>query len=464
MLSTHDFLGKHKLSKDVLLIIMAAADARLAYRLSKTSNTTLLFKFFIYAFGQLNELQRDFPHLCECNESRRLVSPDESLSIPDYLHSLLSSYMGHHSQPSTSANIFIARRIFQQATIKNDMYRNLCFTRPEKSDISALIAAQPYRWNIFSGWHSEIKKLRSIDGFTPLHIAAATGNMPAVAFLVTQDVPLAPFCSNGLTPLYYAVKFGYRDIAKLLVKAMNEQRINLNSTSHLLGITPYFIALELDREDYLFETSEQKNCLALTFKENVAGDNTAAIMAAVACGAVKVFTRLLVAGSRLMGFNYEINDVICDSLALAVGFNEFEITRLLLLHDAESLFAYNAGDIMWINPSRLLTHGIGTQVCKQIEDLTTSPLIKLYVVYAKALAINIEGNTNDINVSDLAIWIKQSDESIKQAAQHLLSDIQEGGFKPHEHVHDLTLKEIMIKNEELFLAEFTKAPGLRAGH
>lgn len=49
-----------------------------------------------------------------------------------------------------------------------------------------------------------------------LHIACLHGYMPAVRFLIRENVNLDKIDSTGVSPLYHAIKRGHEDIAKLL--------------------------------------------------------------------------------------------------------------------------------------------------------------------------------------------------------------------------------------------------------
>ena len=56
-------------------------------------------------------------------------------------------------------------------------------------------------------------------GFTPLHLAAGSGNAQAVALLVGQGAAVASITTTGFTPLHVAVSRGHSAVCKLLVEA-----------------------------------------------------------------------------------------------------------------------------------------------------------------------------------------------------------------------------------------------------
>ena len=61
-------------------------------------------------------------------------------------------------------------------------------------------------------------------GFTPLHVAAATGNAEAIAALADAGANLEAREENGITPLYMAAAFGNAEVIATLAAAALEAR------------------------------------------------------------------------------------------------------------------------------------------------------------------------------------------------------------------------------------------------
>ena len=70
----------------------------------------------------------------------------------------------------------------------------------------------------------------NIEGNTPLHVAAETGQYTIVSYLLSyppEDVERDPVNNEGLTPLMLAVGANHRDVVKrMLVKGVNRHIMN----------------------------------------------------------------------------------------------------------------------------------------------------------------------------------------------------------------------------------------------
>jgi protein phosphatase 1 regulatory subunit 16A len=84
----------------------------------------------------------------------------------------------------------------------------------------------------------------SREGLTPLHLAAANGNVRVVEILIKAKAHLNPVDHQRFTPLHFACQYGHVDVVKLLLKSgANPHIININ------GHKPYDIAAD----DKVFE-------------------------------------------------------------------------------------------------------------------------------------------------------------------------------------------------------------------
>jgi len=511
-LSTAAFLEKYSIRKDIIFTIFAFAAPRLNRRLHANSSKNpkispaMLFNFYIYALGRLTELSREFPTAFGWPEAAILINPiiDPRAYNNRHIFRLVSrgsefvaelkdDYLLDDERSYLRKYECIVRDAFRQqdTVIYENLFKTLDFgPLPTKfrehyfslfattvntaqqqllrlaatNRTQEITALKPTKLQPWRNWKTELRTVRNGDGFTLLHIAAASGNEATAQLLMDEGAPLDSLCKAGLPPLYYAIKFGHETLTQRLIQAMLTNGIDLNINSHQFAVTSYFIARELGRESYFIVEGVDQTKLCRTFRtagyveaERVIREKESqqdllydesteendALIAATVMGAMNTFKALYHAKKeRDVHYSCAQRYILsCNLLALAAGFNQFEVARHILNNHAEQLTAY----FSW-KKRRYTLLGLDDDFTFDPRLLTCSPRIDFYIRYTEALY-------GGCNILDVAADIQKDSAAGRniEAVEALLQDIREGNFVPFQHIIDPKLKEKMIENAEIFL-------------
>jgi len=108
--------------------------------------------------------------------------------------------------------------------------------------------SQAYRGNallvkalLFVGASANAK---SLDGWTPLHVAAVYGHADAAKILIDAGASVDAMDKDGWTPLHEATRWNHADVAKVLLEAGASVDARTRG-----GKTPFSIALDNEKYD-----------------------------------------------------------------------------------------------------------------------------------------------------------------------------------------------------------------------
>jgi len=122
------------------------------------------------------------------------------------------------------------------------------FVAAERGDLAALRMALRPR----GLWRRSDLNVRNGDGWTPLHHAAAYGQVAVARVLLDRGAQLEPRNYLGLTPLDYAACYGQESVATLLVEHGAHHTLHSATALDVLWALRRLLAgpAQLDRLDY----------------------------------------------------------------------------------------------------------------------------------------------------------------------------------------------------------------------
>ena len=150
----------------------------------------------------------------------------------------------------TSSRIYLARYYVQQEEYRKaqSLYLEILKIKPSYAFIKAeLNAIDPFLKNAeqsakpYTGMPKEIKQKLRVpvgEGWSPLHFAAARGEIERVQKLLDEGADIESKNEHGRTPLYVAAKRGKLDVIKLLLK----KGANVNIRDGIGGYSPLHVA------------------------------------------------------------------------------------------------------------------------------------------------------------------------------------------------------------------------------